>query len=162
MIITVLLGTPLWVWGLLAGLIALGVSQAMTREIAPRRVALLPAVMLPLSLLGVLGNFHGEPGALAAWAAGGALAATAAAPLVAPRGAHWSAAARRFHLPGSWLPLALILAIFGLRYSVGASLALNPSLAADRSFAAAASLGFGLCSGLFVARALALWKLVRG
>jgi hypothetical protein len=57
--------------------------------------------------------------------------------------------------------MALILALFCVKYAVGASLAISPALSADRSFAAAVSLAYGVFSGLFLARAFAVWKLIR-
>ena len=59
-------------------------------------------------------------------------------------------------MPGSWLPLVLIVPLFSLKYFAGASLALHPDLATDAAFAGPMSLAYGSFSGLFLARGLAL------
>jgi hypothetical protein len=49
----VLWNTPLWVWGVLAVLLALGLVQARNRKVSGLLILLLPATMIPLSLYGV-------------------------------------------------------------------------------------------------------------
>ncbi len=150
--------TPPWVWALLAALLALGLAQARARRVGPTRAALLPAAMLAWSLWGVATSFGSAP-ALPAWAAGASAAALATRRLGAPAGTRWSAQAHAFQLPGSWLPLALILALFCCKFATGALLALRPALGADPAFATGASLAFGAFSGVFAGRALALLRL---
>ena len=48
MIVNVLSHTPVWVWGLLAALMALGFSQTRQRHVAPWRLLMLPMVLLGL------------------------------------------------------------------------------------------------------------------
>ena len=59
------------------------------------------------------------------------------------------------------MPLGLILGIFLTKYFVGVELALQPALARDSSFALQIALLYGVFNGLFAARALRLWRLVR-
>ncbi len=134
MLIQILQGTPVWVWGLLALLVTLGVWQSMPRRVSARRVLIVPGVMLALSLAGVASTFGARPLALAAWAAGIALAVVLGLDAVAPRGARWTPQAARFELPGSWLPLGLILGLFCIKYGVGVSLAITPALASNTPF----------------------------
>ncbi|MCB2021335.1 MAG: hypothetical protein KDG44_11065 [Burkholderiaceae bacterium] len=159
MIIRIVQGTPVWVWGLLAMLLALGLSQSMPRRVSARRVMLLPALMLLLSAGGVVSSFGVVPLALVAWAAGLALAVVLGVERIAPRGARWLPDVARFELPGSWLPLMLILALFCLKYGVGVSLAMAPQLASDKAFEAIVAFAYGAFSGLFAARAVALRRL---
>jgi hypothetical protein len=159
MILNIVLHTPLRVWFILAGLVALGLWQARTRELSLMRVTVLPAVLLALSLAGVVNAFGAMPLALAAWLAGVTAALLLPRALVTTRGAAWSASTGRLHVPGSWLPLALIAGSFAIKYVAGASLAIHPSLAGDPLFAGCCSLGFGSFSGLFLARSLALRNL---
>ena len=51
--------TPVWVWGLLAGLAALGLRQSRPHDVSPLRATLLPLAMLVLALAGVLGGLLG-------------------------------------------------------------------------------------------------------
>lgn len=155
--------TPVWVWGLLAGLVALGLSQARARQAGVWRVSLLPAAMLLMSLLGVVGDF-GRSGlmgpALAAWGLGAGSVLLALRNLAPARGSWYDAGSHRFHLPGSWLPMQLILAIFSLKYAVGIELALRPQASQSAAFALPVCLAYGALSALFAARALALQRLV--
>lgn len=163
MLIHILQGTPVWVWFLLALLVAIGASQTMPRRLSARHVAIVPALMLALSLAGVASTFGAQPIALAAWAAGITLAITLGLDVVAPRGARWMRDTQRFELPGSWLPMGLILALFCIKYGVGVGLALTPGLAANSLFELGIGFAYGAFSGLFAARAIALRRLaVRG
>lgn len=151
--------TPAWVWGLLAALVALGLWQTRPLEMSLTRMTVLPLVLTALSLVGVLSKFAHMPVALAAWAAGVAMALALGRRFVSVRGASWSASRAMLHVPGSWLPLALIVSLFAVKYGAGVSLALAPQLAHDTTFAGLCSLAYGTFSGLFLARALSLRSL---
>ena len=160
--------TPLWVWGLLAALVWLGASQLRDRTASLRRTQLMPLGMGVFSIAGLLSAFGGSGAAaaqaLAAWLAA-AVATTALALWLQPtppNGTTYAPASRSFHVPGSAMPLALILGIFLTKYFVGIELAIQPGLARDSVFALQISALYGLFSGLFAARALRLWRLARG
>ncbi|MEP6873277.1 MAG: DUF6622 family protein [Burkholderiales bacterium] len=159
MFIAIIQHTPAWVWGLLAALIALGLWQTRDREMTLTRVTILPLVLIALSLSGVLSAFGHFPLALGGWAAGVGAALAFGRQFVAVRGARWSAQAGLLHVPGSWLPLALIVGLFCIKYVAGASLALHPALAHDATFAGVCSLAYGSFSGLFLARAMSMRSL---
>lgn len=156
-IITILGHTPLWVWPLLAALLALGMLQARPRSVTLLRATLLPVAMLALSLWGVISVFA-SAASLAAWAVA-ALAASVAITGAGASDARWSGRERRLHLPGSWTPLALMLALFATKFGVGVSLGLQPALRQDAVFAVGACLAYGGFSGVFAGRALALLRL---
>ena len=80
----------------------------------------------------------------------------------APAGARYCNASRRFDLPGSAMPLVLIMGIFLTKYLVGVELAMQPALARDSAFALQIAALYGAFSGLFVARAMRLWRLAHG
>jgi hypothetical protein len=159
MIAAILQHTPGWVWGLLAALTALGLSQVRDREVSLARVTVLPLVMIALSASGVISVFGSAPVAIGAWVAGVGAALALGRRGVSARGARWSAQAATLHVPGSWLPLVLILALFCIKYGVGVGTAMNPALAHDTGFAAIVSFAYGAFSGLFMARALSLRQL---
>lgn len=159
MLIQILRGTPVWVWGLLAVLVIVGLTQSMPRRISARRAMIVPGLMLALSLGGVATTFGARPPALAGWVAGIALAIGVGLDAVAPRGARWVREAARFELPGSWLPMALILGLFCIKYGVGVGLAFTPALAENTAFEVGIALAYGAFSGLFAARAIALRRL---
>jgi hypothetical protein len=161
MIIEILRHTPVWVWVLLAALLALGASQARTRELTRGRVLALPLAMLGLGLwsLAVLAGTQAMP--VVAWAVAFAAAVVVTRRLREPAGARWSEADARLHLPGSWVPMFIILAIFTLKYAVGVAVALTPSLRADAAFTLGAAAAYGALNGLLLGRALALLRLTR-
>lgn len=164
---TIVQKTPPWVWGLLIALIALGASQLRQRQASAARMAILPLAMTGLSAYGLVSGFStaGQAGGvLAAWLAAAALVGAASLALWPrpPSGSRYDAASRRFHLPGSAMPLALILGIFLTKYLVGIELALQPALARDAVFALEIAALYGMFTGLFVARAARLWRLARG
>ncbi len=156
MFIAIVQHTPVWVWGLLSVLVALGLWQARDREMSLRRITVLPLVMIVLSLSGVLSAFGPAPVALSSWAVGAVIALALARQWLGVRGAKWSPGARALLVPGSWLPLALMLGLFAVKYFAGYSLAMNPALVRDAAFAGLCSLAYGSASGIFMARALAL------
>jgi hypothetical protein len=154
-------GTPLAVWALLAGLMALGFGQTRERIVGGRRAILLPGVFLPLSLAGVVNAFGTQATAFAAWALGVGVALALGRRLLPRLQASWNAANDTLRIAGSWLPLALILSLFALKYAAGASLAMHPDLAGQTDFVIVFSLAYGLFSGLFAARARQLWQVRR-
>lgn len=161
MFIVIVRHTPVWVWGLLAALVALGLTQVRDREVGLARVTIVPVVMLALSLSGVLHTFGHAPVAWGGWGAGLAAALVFGRRLVAVPGAAWSERTGRLHVPGSWLPLALFLLMFAAKYFTGVSLALHAGLATDPGFAGSVGLAYGSLSGLLLARAGALRSVAR-
>ncbi|CAN5505794.1 hypothetical protein BH11PSE7_BH11PSE7_05910 [soil metagenome] len=162
---SVLKGTPTWVWGLLAALMALGISQVRTREVSLARTAVMPLVMSALSLLGTASAFGGSPllaWVLVIWAAAAALMARLVGTQPAPSGTRFDAGRRSFHVPGSVVPLMLITGLFMIKYIVGVDLAMQPSLARDGSYALVIGALYGLFSGTFAGRTARLWRLARG
>lgn len=161
---TVLQKTPTWVWGLLAGLLALGGSQLVDRTASLTRVAVMPVAMALFSAYGLVSAFGSSGqvlGALAAWLAAAAVVAalTLARWPAAPTGTRYLAASRSFQLPGSPLPLLLILGIFLTKYLVGIELAMQPALAHDATFDLQIAALYGVFNGLFIARSARLWRM---
>src|SRR5512139_2508805 len=102
---TTLQHIPTWVFGLLCALIALGVSQSFPRSITLRRSAVLPIVLMGVSLAGVASTFGQQPLALLAWALGLAGAVAGLHGRVDSSAVQFSPATQRFQMPGSWVPL---------------------------------------------------------
>jgi len=152
---------PTWVWALLAGLIALGLSQTFARSMTLTRATIVPVVMVCLSFYGVSSVFGPQPLALLAWAKGLAAAASLTLATRLWRGIAWSSSDQRLLVPGSWIPLVLILGLFLIKFAVGASLAMHPALRTDPIFAAVIGLAYGAFSGMFLGRGIAMWKLAR-
>ena len=159
---TILSNIPAYVYAIFVALLAMGIGQSRPRTVALRRTVVLPLAMTGLSAYGVIGAFGPAAVLLLAWAGGVAAAVLPMARRLPPAEVIYDAASRSFALPGSWAPLALMMAIFMLKFAVGMSLGLQPSLHQSAGFAFAASAAYGLCSGVFLGRALPLWKLAMG
>lgn len=165
MLVTIVQRTPLWVWGLLAALLALGASQMRQRTVGLRRVFALPLGMAAFSIFSLAAAFGSTPapGLAAAWV----LACTSLVGLGLwlrprpPAATRYHAASRHFDLPGSAVPLLLIVALFFTRYAVNVELALQPALAREAGFALQVAALYGAFSGLFALRAARLWRLAR-
>jgi Family of unknown function (DUF6622) len=160
-IIRILSHTPGYVFALLAALIVFGLLQTRTREVSRGRALVLPAVLMVLSLSAVVGSFTQPLLAMAAWVAGFGAALLLVAPVMPVRQALWSPATRRFRLPGSWLPLALIVSLFLIKYTAGVLLALRPSFSSDVGVILSLSALYGAFAGLFWGRARSLMALTR-
>lgn len=162
MLMQILIHTPLWVFALFLLLLWLGMRQLLTNQMKLSRVTLLPLAMIGLSLYGVASAFgqpQAGPRALAGWAVGVALLATIVLLRPLPAGVRYDAASRRFTMPGSAVPLALMMGIFFTKYAVGVKFALDPALAHDAGVALVVGTLYGAFSGTFAARAVRLWRL---
>jgi hypothetical protein len=155
----IILHTPLWVWALLAALVALGYSQTRSRTIGLRRLVIIPVAMILWSVYGTVSAFGTSPAVSGAWIAAFVTVASLMTLRPAPIGASYQSALRQFAVPGSWLPLFAILGIFCTKYTVGVTLTMQPEMAHHTVFATLVGLLYGLFSGFFAGRALRLWRL---
>lgn len=161
MIIQILQHTPAWVWMLLVALLYLGYLQSRTRTVPRARLFALPVAMLALSLYSLFATFGAARLGVAAWLAGGMLAALLRRFVRRPAGAGYAPDTRAYTIPGSWLPLTLMLAIFLTRYAVAAAIAIDASLREASLFIVAAGLAYGFLSCTFPARAYAVVRAAR-
>ena len=155
----ILANTPRWVWVLLLALLWLGLSQAVSRTASLKRITLLPLAMTGLSLQGTVTAFGTEPQVLLVWLGAGGLAMTAVLRRALPQATRYDPATQSFNLPGSWLPLFLMMGIFATKYLVGAISAMQPALAHDAGFSLVFASLYGAFAGIFLARAARLWQL---
>jgi hypothetical protein len=158
----VLRGTPGWVWGLLAGLVWLGLSQLRDRNASLARVTVMPLAMTGLAVWGITGAFGRSPMfgyVMLAWMLVASIAFAAIGLTAAPKGTRYDASARSFFLPGSWMPLAMIAGIFVTRYIVNVDVAIQPDVARDGPYTLLVAALYGLFTGVFLGRAARLWRL---
>jgi len=157
----ILTHTPLWVWAVLAFLLYRGLLASADREIALKRIFVIPVVMLALALQGIVSGFGAVPAAAAVWFAC-MLAGTALAWRAFDFGSVRIDAARRMIFQrGSWMPLLLMMGIFCTKYAVGAALSLQPRLAQQLWFAVSVCALYGLFNGIFFGQALRIAVLYR-
>ena len=112
--------------------------------------------MFGLSLYGVVSAFGSEPLALLLWAAGYVAAVVLGAKHIAPRGL--AAVGTSVRVPGSWVPLGLLLAIFAAKFVLGFAAGMRSPLLHQLGFIAAMSIVLGALSGVFGARAVAVQR----
>jgi len=159
MIQQILLHTPIWVWALLAALMWLGFNQTFTRTVSIKRMTITPLAMVALSLYGTVNAFGANPPVLLAWLLTASLLATLVLQQPLPQATHYNGATRHFVVPGSWVPLVLIVSIFMTKYVVGASLAMHAAWAQGSAFGVVVGALYGAFSGVFLGRAARLWRL---
>lgn len=151
---------PRFVWFLLPGLIALGVSMSFPRRRSLRSAILIPLAMIVLSFYGVISVFN-QPVALATWLAGVLLALMISARLGLWGNVRWLAEERCLAVSGSWIQLGLMMGLFVTKFGVGMTLGMHRELGADAVFASAVGFAYGTFSGMFAARGVAMLKVAR-
>ena len=151
----ILLHTPTWVFILLAALIAFGLLQTRKRTVKKPMAYVLPLAMVVFSLSGVQSGLGLTPVTVLAWLAGLLLVAWWAQRAFRKSGIRFDPLRNSFEVPGSWMPLVVILGIFLAKYAIAVIHAITTSPPGTGT-AAGLSLLLGAFSGYFVARALAL------
>lgn len=144
--------TPAWVFVLFAGLLGFGLIQSRDRNVRKLVAYVLPAAMVALSLSGVQSSFGLKPVPIAAWAAGLLLVGFALYRFAPNRRMSFDAETNAFFIPGSWAPLAVIMAIFFTKYALAVAQG-RTGAAVGPGATAMLSLAYGCFSGYFCARA---------
>jgi hypothetical protein len=148
-----------WIFAILLGLIAMGLVQTRTRLVNPRVLVGVATGLLAYSAWGVTSAFGLQLAPLLAWGLGLALALGLLMRWVASQGLVRQG--RAVQVPGSWLPMALLLSIFLAKFVLGMATGLGVSFVQASWFVALASGVFGLLSGSFAARAWAVHRFAR-
>lgn len=165
MIVAIISRTPTYVWGILAALVWLGATQMFTRTAKLQRMAIMPFSLLGLSIFGIVSAF-GSSGQLVAVAGVWLLTAAAVTAIglygTPAAGTRYDAATRSFHLPGSVMPLLLILGIFLTKYAVAVELSMQPLLTHDTRFGLAIAVVYGVFNGVIMSRILRTLRLAMG
>jgi hypothetical protein len=151
--------TPLWVWFLLIALVWLGHSLSKRRTATLAKVLTLPVIMVGMSLQGTLSAFGPQPLVLGAWGVAGLITLTLVMGRALPTATRYDPVNKCFDLPGSWLPMLLILGIFFTKYSVGVITALQAELVQIPAFSLSLAALYGAFSGVFLGRAGRLLRL---
>jgi hypothetical protein len=155
--IDMLIGTPAWVWVLLAFLVFRGWQATRPGLVQPWRLAILPIIF---TLLGIYGLVTVLSGVLP-W-----IIWLVFLVMTYPMGLAMAqrTPVQAYHqngvmaLPGSWSTLILILCIFVSKYALGYNLAMKPQLAHEVWFIVVDSGVAGVVAGLFIGRFIGLMK----
>jgi len=149
--IQILTHTPLYVWAILAFLVWRGLAEMRDRELAPQRLFILPLVMLALSFQDIAVRLGAGAMVIVAWSIGCALAGLLTWRIARPR-IMASGQPERVRVRGSRVPLALMMAIFAVKYATGVALAIQPQLAQQVAPALAIGALYGVFNGVFLGR----------
>jgi len=145
--------TPIWVFALFVVLLAFGFMQTRSRNVGKFLAYLLPAGMVALSLAGIQSSFGLKPIPIAFWAVGLVLVTFIGYKFFADTRVTFDAGKNAFFIPGSWIPLLVIMAISFTKYIFAVMRALNVDAVNSPAFAMALSLAYGCFSGYFSSRA---------
>ncbi len=151
--------TPSWVFILFFGLLILGFWQSRDRVVSRSRLFLLPIAMTLFSAHSLQNEFGTVWSYIAVWLLGVAVSFCLGLFIGAPRRVAYSAEINSFFVPGSWVPLILILGIFSIKYAVGIILGMNMPIGTTPVFINSVCLLFGLFSGVFLSRAISIAKI---
>src|SRR5687768_6974358 len=110
--------TPAWAFVLFAVLLGFGLIQTRSRSVKKQVAYVLPAAMVVLSLSGVQSSFGFKLVPVAAWAAGLLVAAFVCYKVCPNRGMSFDSVSNACFIPGSWGPLAVVMAIFCTEYAL--------------------------------------------
>jgi hypothetical protein len=155
-IILVIVHTPIWVWGLYAVLLFLGLQRTRDSVVPLWRMLILPVVVTLLAISNVIGaGLEAVSATLAGLAAG----AAAGWPLERP-GSVRRMPGGRLWLRGEWLSLVQIVLVLIARYATNAVGAMNPVLNANPVWHFGMLFACSVLSGIFLgrtARRLRIW-----
>ena len=158
MLITILERTPVWVYPLFFGLLALGWMQSRDRVVSYGRAFILPCVMLLFSIFGVVSAFGMSIG-VAAWSVGMMVLLAVGVRIKSFYNVVYIKERDAFAMKGSWMWLGVMMVIFWLKFGVGVALARQLAIVNEMSFMLGISLCYGLLSGIFLVRMVILWKI---
>lgn len=161
MLMQILVHTPLWVWGIFAVLLVLGYSRTKPSLVSKKRLAILPGLFIALSVFGIWSAFGANALGLAGWLAGVAVGLLVNRVLQLPKGVRYDAANKTFAVPGSFVPMVLMMAIFATKYIVAVTMAINHGAAESVLFITGVSMAYGFFSGSFLARSLRILATAR-
>lgn len=151
----VLLHTPVWVWGLLALITALGVRGLFASTVNVRKLVIMPLALGAYSLYGVAHAFGVHLTVLAGWVLGmGIVVAIGLALPVAEARRAQPIGNGKLRVPGSVWPLVSMWSVFGIRYVSVVTLILHPDWAQGSTFSLVMPVVYGALSGLFASRCL--------
>ncbi|MCV2354940.1 hypothetical protein LNV09_12320 [Paucibacter sp. B2R-40] len=143
---------PAFVWAILALILVMGLLQSRDQWMARRRLMGVPTIWLAYGIWGVVSSFGYSATAVLPWVLGLLASLSVVRRSGWPTGSRFDSARGQFFVPGSWLPLVLMMGIFLAKFAVGMSAAMHPDLLGRPEFMATFSATFGAFGGAFLGR----------
>lgn len=159
----ILTHTPLYVWAILALLVYRGVVAMRDREMAIRKLFIIPAIMLALSLQDIAAKFGATLLPLGAWT-GAMVAVMLLVWKFSSPAASAGATPGTLRVHGSAVPLAMMMAIFFTKYVTAVTLVMHPGASHNALLSASVCALFGVFNGYFLGRLagqLMTWQSLR-
>ena len=152
--------TPIWVFPLILLVLWLGVRNLRTRERALPSLYILPAILLIAALDNLLSNHAGLALVIPAFIFS-LMIGIAIGWNLAPRDARPLPTSGRIRVPGSVVPLLIVIAAVILRYAMGYTYGRWPELRADPALALEFGATGALLAGIVWGRILHLGAIYR-
>jgi uncharacterized membrane protein len=155
-VLSILSHTPTWVFAVFITLLVLGFLQSKPRTVKVRNVFLLPTAMVLFSFFGIFSVVGPSLVILGSWLAILIIATMIGYKLFQANAVHFSFQDNHLSLPGSWIPLLIMMAIFFTKYVVGVAVAKELPMVNELMFAIVLSVLYGSFSGIFLSRCLVM------
>lgn len=150
--------TPIWVFVVFFSLLFLGFMQTKPRVLKVKTVFILPIAMIIFSFFGVYSVFGFSFLTLSLWAMGLVTTLVIGLKLAYPKFVSFAVQSNQLTIPGSWVPLLFMMAIFFTKYFVGFAVARELPVINTDIFVVLLSLLYGAFSGIFLSRSLVMFK----
>jgi hypothetical protein len=150
--------TPTWVFAIFFTLLVLGFIQSKERIVKIKTVFILPIAMIIFSFFGVSSVFGLSILTISLWGIGLATTLVIGLKLACPRLVSFSEQSNKLTIPGSWVPLFFMMAIFFTKYFVGFAVARELPIVNENMFIILLSLLYGAFSGIFLSRGFVMFK----
>ena len=150
---------PVWVFFILAALLWLGLSARKNRWVRWRVPIIVPIAMTFMAVSSLVTQYLATDAlmpAVLAWLGVCGLTAWQLSRRPLPEAVLYIAESGKFHLPGSYVPLAMYLGIFAFKFMVGFMTGMHMPIVNDLLFVLGISAIYGLFSGVFLSSA---WRL---
>lgn len=151
-------GTPLWVWGAFIYLLIIGLLASKTRTVSLYRLVIMPIIFTLWSLSSIHTKYACSSLSFAFW-----LTAFITGIIFAIHALHKKVIKvdhkhKLVTLSGDYTQLLLVMLFFIVKYSIGASYALNPSLKTTTLFLGIDMIASGIISGIAWGRSINIIK----
>lgn len=160
-LLPILQGAPVWVWALLALLLFLGIRSLRTRSVPVASLVALPLAFFGLSVTNLLPLDGLAPLRIGVWIAALMVGTIPGWFVVRPQRIVVDRARGRISVPGSVVPIILMLAAFAGGFYFGYLFARYSELKTDPATLIMASTYRGLMSGYFLGQTIRLFRLYR-
>jgi hypothetical protein len=151
-------GTPVWVWVLLVVLLSRGLKALNSHTASLARLAIVPLIFAGWGILHLLSNPLTGWSSVIVWVAG-ALVGIAAGVVIAKRSRFIvDPIAKTVMVPGSAVPLLLMIAAFASEFWVGVQLAVATSITALGMYTLIGATVSGIVAGVFAGRFITYWR----